>query len=118
MTKITATGRDYGSPVEYEYVYHERSPNRWAQQNGKFFLGNFNGWKQVNLMLGFKPEDVAALGLALRLALAIALPPVLMLFLGQYLGRIFGRDAIFIAVSVLVGLYIGFRQAIRLLLKK
>jgi uncharacterized membrane protein len=85
-------------------------------------MGNFF-WeilmvKQVNLMLGFKPEDVAALGLALRLALAIALPPVLMLFLGQYLGRIFGRDAIFIAVSVLVGLYIGFRQAIRLLLKK
>ncbi len=69
-------------------------------------------------MVRFKPEDISALGLALRLALAMALPPLLMLVLGQHLGRIYGREALFIIVATLIGLYIGFRQAIRLLLKK
>jgi hypothetical protein len=45
MTKIAATGRDYGSPVEYEYVYHERSP----KTGGLSRMGNFF-WE--NLMVG------------------------------------------------------------------
>ncbi|RJX29254.1 MAG: AtpZ/AtpI family protein [Dethiobacter sp.] len=74
--------------------------------------------KQVNLLFGFKPEDLSGLLLATRLAFSIVLPLITALLVGRYLGRIFGYEALFIIVSVLSGLYAGFRQAMRMLLKK
>jgi F0F1-type ATP synthase assembly protein I len=69
-------------------------------------------------MSRFKPEDAAGLGMAVQLALTFALPLVVAIFLGQYLGSRFGNEPLFIIGSVLLGLFVGFRQALRLLLKK
>ena len=70
------------------------------------------------LVVKFNPEDYSALGLAMNLALAIAVPLLAGIFLGQYLGEKFGNPPLFILLCVLLGLFAGFRQAIRLLLKK
>jgi F0F1-type ATP synthase assembly protein I len=56
--------------------------------------------------------------MAVQLALTFALPLVVAIFLGQYLGSRFGNEPLFIIGSVLLGLFVGFRQALRLLLKK
>jgi len=66
----------------------------------------------------FNPEDYSGLGLAVNLALFIVAPLLAGIFLGQYLGEKFGNPPLFIILGVLLGLFVGFRQAIRLLLKK
>jgi F0F1-type ATP synthase assembly protein I len=66
----------------------------------------------------FNPEDYSGLGLAVNLALSIAVPLFAGILLGQYLGEKFGNPPLFILSGVLLGLFAGFRQAIRLLLKK
>lgn len=58
------------------------------------------------------------MGVAMNLALRISLPLIGGVLLGQYLGRRFGNEPLFILVGVILGLLVGFRQAIRMLLKK
>ena len=69
-------------------------------------------------MSGFKREDLSGLLLATRLALTIVLPILGALLLGRYLGSIYGYEAFFIIIALIVALVGGFRQAIRMLLKK
>lgn len=69
-------------------------------------------------MSSFKPEDLSGLLLAVRLALVIVMPLLAALLVGSYLGRIYGYENFFIIVSLIVALAGGFRQAVRMLLKK
>ncbi|MBS4030322.1 MAG: AtpZ/AtpI family protein [Clostridiales bacterium] len=66
----------------------------------------------------FNSEDMSGMGVAINLALTISLPLIGGVLLGQYLGRRFGNEPLFILVCVILGLLVGFRQAIRMLLKK
>jgi F0F1-type ATP synthase assembly protein I len=69
-------------------------------------------------VIKFNPEDYSGFGLAINLGLTIALPLLGGVLLGQYLGRRFGNEPIFILVGAILGLFAGFSQAIRMLLKK
>ena len=69
-------------------------------------------------MVKFNLEDYSGLGVAVNLALSISASLLAGLFLGQYLGRRFGNEPLFILFGVILGLFAGFSQAIRMLLKK
>jgi hypothetical protein len=89
-----------------------------AQQLVQLFCYARPGKKQVDTVSGFKREDLSSLLLATRLALTIVLPILGALLLGRYLGRIYGYEVFFIITALSVALVGGFRQAIRMLLKK
>jgi F0F1-type ATP synthase assembly protein I len=65
-----------------------------------------------------KDTGFSGLLTAFRLAAGIALPLVAGVLLGRRLGERYGQEPLFVAGGALLGLITGFRQAVRLLLKK
>lgn len=59
-----------------------------------------------------------ALALVGQLGLVISLPLVLMVVLARFLSSRYGYDLIFLLAGIAAGLYIGFANAYRLLMKK
>jgi hypothetical protein len=59
-------------------------------------------------------------GLALvgQLGLAICLPLIAMVFLARFLSLRYGYDLLFLLAGIIAGLYMGFVNAYRLLMKK
>jgi F0F1-type ATP synthase assembly protein I len=66
----------------------------------------------------FDSGNLSALGLAVRVALSISLSLLAGIYIGRYLGRQFGNEPFFLLFCAALGLVAGFREAIRLLLKK
>ncbi|NLM47175.1 MAG: AtpZ/AtpI family protein [Firmicutes bacterium] len=65
-----------------------------------------------------KETDFSGLLTVCRVAAGIALPLLAGVLLGRRLGERFGHEPLFVAGGALLGLITGFRQAMRLLLKK
>ncbi|NLN06744.1 MAG: AtpZ/AtpI family protein [Firmicutes bacterium] len=65
-----------------------------------------------------RETDFSGLLTVCRVAAGIALPLVAGVLLGRRLGERYGHEPLFVAGGALLGLVSGFRQAVRLLLKK
>lgn len=69
--------------------------------------------------MGHKNLDILrALALIGQLGLVISLPLVALMALARFLSLRFGYDLLFLLAGIAAGLYIGFSNAYRLLMKK